>query len=231
EERQHTDEAHFYLARLADQEQEIDVALKHYDQVRSGTHFFTALGRSAYLLATTERLPEAQNLFERAQNTFPEQSPQIQQLQINLLMELEEYEAALTAVNDVLAQQPDDSQLLYIRASIFDKLNDITSMEQDLRKILDKEPDNAVALNALGYILADRTNRYQEAYALIEKALALKPDNPAIMDSMGWAEYRLGNLEKAVSWLRRAYERFPDPEIASHLGEVLWVSGQRDEAL
>src|SRR5690606_33908785 len=94
EERQHTDEAHFYLARLADQEQEIDVALKHYDQVRSGTHFFTALGRSAYLLATTERLPEAQNLFERAQNTFPEQSPQIQQLQINLLMELEEYEAA-----------------------------------------------------------------------------------------------------------------------------------------
>lgn len=230
-ERQHTDEAHFYLARLADQEQKTDEALKHYQQIRSGTHFFTALGRSAYLLATNDRLSEALNLFERAQDRFPDQAPQIQLLQINLLMELEEYEAALNAANDALVKQPDDSQLLYIRASIYDKLNDIASMEQDLRKILDKEPDNAIALNALGYILADRTNRYQEAYTLIEKALALKPDNPAIMDSMGWVEYRLGNLDKALDWLRLAYERFADPEIASHLGEVLWVSGQRDEAM
>lgn len=231
QDRQHTDEAHFYLARLADQEQQVDDALKHYQQVRSGTHFFTALGRSAYLLATTERVPEALNLFERAQNSFPDQSQQIQQLQINLLMELEEYEAAMIAVNDALQEQPEDSQLLYIRASIHDKLNDIDAMERDLRQILDKEPDNAVALNALGYILADRTDRYQEAYGLIEKALALKPDNPAIMDSMGWAEYRLGNLEQALNWLRLAYERFPDPEVASHLGEVLWISGQQDEAM
>lgn len=228
---QHANEAHFYLARIAEQQQRRDEAIQHYQQVTQGTHYFTSLGRSAFLLAQSGRLEQALHQLERARIRHPDQAPRILQLTISLLLELQELDTALTTINDALAKQPDDPQLLYTRATIHDKRNDISAMEQDLRQILAQEPDNAIALNALGYTLADRTDRYQEAFELIRKALELKPDNPAIMDSMGWVNFRLGNLEEAVKWLRAAYQSFPDPEIAAHLGEALWVMGQPDEAM
>jgi tetratricopeptide (TPR) repeat protein len=104
-------------------------------------------------------------------------------------------------------------------------------LEKDLRAILNKDPNNVVALNALGYALADQTKRYSEAHALIQKALAQKPDDPAIMDSMGWVEYRLGNTQDALEWLEKAYAAYPDPEVAAHLGEVLWQTGNEKRAL
>ncbi|HEB98041.1 MAG TPA: tetratricopeptide repeat protein, partial [Thiotrichales bacterium] len=109
-------------------------------------------------------------------------------------------------------------------------LDDLALAEQDLRTILEKEPDNARALNALGYTLADRTDRLEEALALIEKAYKLAPDEPAIVDSLGWVHYRLGHLDEAEKWLRKAWEMARDPEIGAHLGEVLWVQGRKDEA-
>ena len=106
----------------------------------------------------------------------------------------------------------------------------IAQTETDLRTILQHEPNNATALNALGYTLADRTDRYEEAFELISQALSLKPDDPAILDSMGWVHYRLGQIDEALLRLRQAMKMFPDHEIAAHLGEVLWVSGQQEEA-
>lgn len=125
---------------------------------------------------------------------------------------------------------PAESRLLYARAMLRIDMNDLAAGEGDLRKVLEADPDSADALNALGYTLVDRTDRVHEAAALIERAIKIKPDEPAIIDSYGWAQYRLGNLVEAAKLLRRAYARQPDREVAAHLGEVLWVSGDRVEA-
>ena len=108
--------------------------------------------------------------------------------------------------------------------------DDLELMESDLRNIIERDPDNATALNALGYTLANRTDRYDEAYDLIARALELQPDEPAILDSMGWILYRKGNYTEALDYLTRAYAVFPDPEVAAHLGEVMWVSGDTEGA-
>jgi Flp pilus assembly protein TadD len=111
-----------------------------------------------------------------------------------------------------------------------DDLGHVDASISDLRRVLELKPNDADALNALGYTLADHTDKREEALLLIQKALALKPDEPAIVDSLGWAQYRLGHLDEALRQLRLAYQKQPDAEIAAHLGEVLWVSGQKDEA-
>jgi tetratricopeptide (TPR) repeat protein len=129
-----------------------------------------------------------------------------------------------------LDQLPDDPRLLYARAMLSIDLDDIAAGERDLRTIIAADPVNADALNALGYTLVDRTDRVVEANELIERAIKLKPDEPAIIDSYGWAQYRLGHLDEAVKQLRRAYELHPDAEIAAHLGEALWARGDRAEA-
>ncbi len=113
---------------------------------------------------------------------------------------------------------------------IAEKRGDLAQLEKDLRFIIEREPDNAMAINALGYTLADRTDRYQEALALIEQAYRLNPEDAAILDSLGWVNYRLGNLKEAETQLRQALERFPDHEVAAHLGEVLWAAGKQREA-
>ena len=125
---------------------------------------------------------------------------------------------------------PDDTRLLYARALLNDDLNHVDAAVRDLRRLLELKPNDADALNALGYTLADRTENQKEALSLIEKALVLKPDEPAILDSLGWVQYRLGRMDEAVIHLRTAFAKQPDAEIAAHLGEVLWVSGDKDEA-
>src|SRR5581483_6873226 len=125
---------------------------------------------------------------------------------------------------------PDDTRLLYARALLNDDLDHVDAAVDDLRHLLELKPNDADALNALGYTLADRTEKKDEALSLIQKALVLKPGEPAIIDSLGWAQYRLGHLDEAIKELRLAYEKQPDAEIAAHLGEVLWVAGQKDEA-
>jgi tetratricopeptide (TPR) repeat protein len=114
---------------------------------------------------------------------------------------------------------------------LHERLGRIDLAEADLRNILEYDPNNAPALNALGYILADQTERYAEAYDYIKRALEQQPNDPATIDSMGWVQYKLGNLEQAQQYLEQAMELYPDDEIAAHLGEVLWVSGQREAAL
>ena len=129
-----------------------------------------------------------------------------------------------------LAAYPDDPALLYSRALSWERRDDIARAEADFRRILVSDPDDVNALNALGYTLADRTTRYAEALELIDRARAAEPGNAAIIDSYGWVLHRLGREAEALVELRRAYGLQKDPEIASHLGEVLWVLGQKDEA-
>ncbi|MCB1848460.1 MAG: tetratricopeptide repeat protein, partial [Halieaceae bacterium] len=142
-----------------------------------------------------------------------------------------EIAAALAVINEALQQMPDSTALRYARAMLAEELGDLALLESDLRRIIAEEPDNATAMNALGYTLANRTRRYEEAYGLISQALALQPNEPAIMDSMGWVLYRMNRNEEALDYLARAYAAFPDPEVAAHLGEVLWVSGDTGKAM
>ncbi|ABC28576.1 FOG: TPR repeat [Hahella chejuensis KCTC 2396] len=227
---QHLNEAHFYLARIADQEDRVEDAIQHYQNVTRGGHYFNALARSAYLLIRSGRQSEAEAAFTEARENLPSQASQLWELQINLMLELDDLDAALKFSNQAVEEYPEDLQLLYARAMLKDRMGLLQGMEDDLRHIIALDPDNAVALNALGYTLADRTERTQEAYNLINKALELDPGNPAILDSMGWVLFRLGKSGEAVGFLQEAYSKFPDPEVASHLGEVLWSLGRQDDA-
>jgi tetratricopeptide (TPR) repeat protein len=129
-----------------------------------------------------------------------------------------------------LVQTPDAIDLLYDRAMIAERLGKLDAAESDLRRLIELQPDHAHAYNALGYTLVDRTARLEEGIALLEKALKLNPDDPFILDSMGWAQFKAGRMVEAVDYLKRAYGLRPDPEIAAHLGEAMWASGKKDEA-
>jgi tetratricopeptide (TPR) repeat protein len=152
------------------------------------------------------------------------------QAEAHLLREVKQYQASYDVLKGALDERPDQPELLYDIALAAEKLDRLDVVESSLRRLVALKPEHAQAWNALGYTLADRTNRLTEARDYIEKALALAPDDPFILDSMGWVHYRLGNRQEGIDYLRRAFERRPDPEIAAHLGEVLWVEGERDEA-
>ncbi|WP_433853763.1 tetratricopeptide repeat protein [Stenotrophomonas nitritireducens] len=151
-------------------------------------------------------------------------------LEAELQQREEHNDAEVDILTRGLAAYPDDGALLYARALAWERRDDIARAEADLRKILVAEPENVAALNALGYTLADRTARFQEALELIDRARVAEPDNAAIVDSYGWVLYRLGRKEEALVQLRRAWSLNKDPEIAAHVGEVLWALGQKDEA-
>ncbi len=228
---QHRNEANFYLGRMADDSGDADTAIKHYDAITGGGHYFNSLARSSYLKAEREELNEVLEHLAQLRSEHPEQSQGYWRVEVNVLLELKNPDLALEKVIEALAEHPENVHLLYARAMLLDRQDKVAEMELDLRKILELEPDNPVALNALGYTLADKTDRYHEAFELISKALKLTPNSPAVIDSLGWVYYRLGDTEKALKYLKAAYAKFPDPEVAAHLGEVLWITGQKKAAL
>ncbi|WP_369601494.1 tetratricopeptide repeat protein [Hahella sp. SMD15-11] len=226
----HQNEAQFFLGRLADLQNRTDEAIQHYLAVRQGGRYFDALGRAAYLLLSEGRNAEAQAAFDDARNQYPDQAAQLWDIQINVWMQAKHEEEALRLADQAISEYPDDIQLRYARAMLNDRLGNAEAMEEDLRYILELEPDNATAMNALGYSWANRNVRLAEARDLIARALELDPDNPAIMDSMGWVLYRLGDPETALTWVHKAWDKMKDPEVAAHLGELLWLKGERDKA-
>jgi Flp pilus assembly protein TadD len=147
-----------------------------------------------------------------------------------LLLQDYQYEEAFGAINETIAYFPENTDLIYARALVAAELNQLETVEHDLRSIIARRPKHANALNALGYTLADQTERYEEAKELIVKALELRPNDAHILDSMGWVLYRMEDFEQAVSYLRRAYDKAPEVEVAAHLGEVLWEKGEADQA-
>lgn len=226
----HVDSAHLNLGRIAEERNDPEGALIEYALVGPGSEYLPAQLRQADILISHGRGAEASKKLASARGAQPDYAIQLYLIEAETLAANNQSDRAWNTLQQALKQYPDDLNLLYSRAMLAEKRNDLDQMERDLRAIIKREPDNAMALNALGYTLSDRTTRYTEAKALIQQAYDLNPDDPAVLDSLGWVNYRLGNLDEAERLLRQALERFPDQEVAAHLGEVLWANGKQREA-
>jgi tetratricopeptide (TPR) repeat protein len=229
EKRQRRNEASYYLGVIAEEQKDIDRALDWYSRVE-GEQQADAQVRIAKILSDQGDLNAARETLQRLRVAQPHHHLKFFLIEAELLRENRKYQAAHRVYTKALKEFPDSTELLYARGLNAADMDRIDILENDLRKILATQPDHVDALNALGYTLADKTDRLDEAKGYIERALAMKSDSPAILDSMGWVEYRLGNLARALSFLEQAAAISPDPEIASHLGEVLWKMGEAERA-
>jgi tetratricopeptide (TPR) repeat protein len=219
-----------YLGQIAEERKDYAAAARWYGEVSPGDQYFEAQTRLGIVIAKQGDVDGARKHLHSIQAQSDAQRAQLYMAEEQILREAKQYREALTLLNKALEELANNKDLLYARALIAEKLDMMDLTERDLRAILKQDADNAQALNALGYTLADRTNRRQEALQLIERALALKPDDPFILDSMGWVQYKLGNNEEAIKYLKHALSIRNDAEISAHLGEVLWVTGDRSQA-
>lgn len=224
------DMVHYYLGQVAERAKQPDVAAAHYAEVKTGNYLVPARARQAALLVQAGKPKEAQALLAFTHGENEAQSVRLLQAQAELLGDDKQYAQAFATLSDGIKRYPNAADLYYDRAMVSEKLGKLDVLETDLRRVIVLRPDNAQAYNALGYTLADRTSRLAEAITLLDKALSLAPNDAYILDSVGWAQFRAGNLAKAQEYLERAYALRTDPEIAAHLGEVMWARGQRDEA-
>ena len=226
----HTSEANYYLGRIEDQAGNTEQAIGYYQSVEQGNYYFPALARASSLLAENGRLEDAIDRIRRLREANPGQAENFWLLEVNLLLDQEQQQEALSTATEALEEHPDNIEIRYARAMLYDGIGQTADAEADLRQIIEQEPENAVALNALGYILTTRTDRLREARGYIEKAMQLDPDNPAILDSMGWVLFLEGQIEPSLDYLSRAWAAFPDPEVAAHYGEALWMNGAEEQA-
>ncbi|MBY6072704.1 tetratricopeptide repeat protein [Marinobacter salsuginis] len=226
----HTSEANYYLGRIEDQAGNTEQAIGYYQSVEQGKYYFPALAHASSLLAENGQLEDAIDRIRRLREANPRQAENFWLLEVNLLLDQEQQQEALSTATEALEEHPDNIEIRYARAMLYDGIGQTADAEADLRQILEQEPENAVALNALGYILTTRTDRLREARGYIEKALQLDPDNPAILDSMGWVLFLEGQIEPSLDYLSRAWAAFPDPEVAAHYGEALWMNGAEEQA-
>ncbi len=222
--------AAFYLAQIAEETKRYDEAIERYREVTQGERAWTAKLRIAAILAKKDSVDAARRYLDTLQAEGREQQTERVQAEAQLLRDAGDLAGAYALIERALKADPNSSDLLYDIAMIAEKLDRLDEVEQRLAHLIELKPDNAQALNALGYTLVDRTERTAEGLRLFEKALTLAPEDPFILDSMGWAQFRLGNLGDSEKFLRRALADRPDPEIAAHLGEVLWAKGERDSA-
>jgi tetratricopeptide (TPR) repeat protein len=223
-------ESQYYLAQSYELQNKLDNAISAYEKVRNNQYSFEAELRIALILAKQGHIKDAR---ERLQNISPDSLDKELRVYLTegeILNRAKQYSDALNLYTEALQQLPDNNRLLYARALTAEKLDKIDLAVKDLGSIVQREPENAQALNALGYTLIDKTEQLKKGLGYIKKALKLEPDDPAIHDSMGWAYYRLGQYDKALKYLRRAFEKLKDAEVAAHLGEVLWVAGEREAA-
>ena len=222
------DEAHYYIGRIEMSRDRYPEAIESFAQVGPSREFRDAKARAASLLADTAFASDIRDFFEAQRRAFPGNAEQLFLLEADALRDWDG--EALKAYDRGLTAFPRSFSLLYGRAMVHEADGELTAMETDLRRILEQDPNHAATLNALGYTLTNHTERYKEAADLIERALALSPGDPAILDSLGWVYYKLGQLAQSEALLRQAHQAFPDPEVAAHLGEVLWIQGKEIEA-
>jgi tetratricopeptide (TPR) repeat protein len=218
------------MSRVADGERLYPEALEWLRKVRGADQLETARERQAFILGRMNRVDDALKLLDEAPAGTAEERTQRVLARGQVLRDARRYQESYDLLDKALQASPDDTGLLYECAMSAERLDRIDVMEARLRHLLQLRPDYAHAYNALGYSLADRNIRLQEAYQLIDHALALAPDDGFIIDSMGWVQYRLGNLAAARESLTRAFHLKADPDVAAHLGEVLWASGERSAA-
>jgi tetratricopeptide (TPR) repeat protein len=220
----------FYLGEIAEETKHYDEAIARYREVTVGDRAWLAKLRIAAIMGKQGHMEAARQYLGGLEPDGRDQEIELKQAEAQLLEDAGDFKSAYALLNDALADDPDSADLLYDAAMVAEKLDRLDEVESRLKRVIELKPDNAQALNALGYTLVDRTQRAVEGLKLIEQAHALAPSDPFILDSMGWAHFRLGNLSESEKFLRRALAERPDPEIAAHLGEVLWVKGERDHA-
>jgi tetratricopeptide (TPR) repeat protein len=224
------DQAYLYLAQIAEEEKQYSEALNWLRKVEGGDEYVAARVREASVLTKMQRPEDARKLLRGVSTSSPDERTQLLLAEAQLLRETHRYEEAYKLLSQALEKSPDSVALLYDTAMTAEKLDRIDAMERQLRRVIELRPEYAHAYNALGYSFADRNVRLPEALQLIEKAHQLAPEDPYILDSLGWVYYRLGDLPNARKYMELAYDAKPDPEVMIHLAEVLWVSGEHTRA-
>ena len=226
----HSSRAHYVLGRLAEDDRNWQEAMAHYEQATTEPEFVPASQRLASISLSVDGAEKTLTRLQTLRERLPEHASLIALLEAEILRKEAQYQRGYDLLSKALNNTPDDEQLRYARSLFSEKLGDLSGLEMDLRHIIDRDPENAAALNALGYSLANLSSRLGEAENLVKRALALEPEDPAIIDSYGWILFLKGDIHSAVKVLERAYNKSQDHEIASHFGEALWASGDQQRA-
>ena len=224
-----SNDSSFYLGKIAEEKNDHKRAHAWYSGVSGGQYHFNAQVRAGVLLGKQNQIDAGLAQLNKISTRTDKQQRVVIHAKASLLFVGERHDEAMQVYDEAL-QAGYDGYLLYARAMLAEKLDQLDVLEHDLQAIIAKEPDNAQALNALGYTLADRTDRHDEAFDLIQRALTISPNSHYILDSMGWILYRQGQLDKAIEFLQRSLSMQQDAEVAAHLGEVLWIKGDREAA-
>lgn len=225
-----SDAAHYYLGVSASEQGRAEEALDAWSRVDPGFEYERAQASAAALALSSGDSEALRDYLDEQRRQHPGRAIPLWMLEAQVLMDAGAPEAAAAALDAAIEAHPDETDLLYARALAHDSAGDEEGMIADLERIIELDPDDAMALNALGYTLADRDERLDEARELVERALESDPEDPAFIDSLGWVEFRQGNHDRAVELLRQAWAAFRDHEVAAHLGEALWVRGDREAA-
>lgn len=229
---QRADESQYNLGLIYQEQGNIEKSIEHFRQVRIGTNnFLVAQQQATRLSIQLGRLDDAHDWLSQLSRGQPRLEVLFTTIESSILIQEQQAAAAKQLLNTALNKYPNETDLLFARVLYYDSQGDKEGSERDLRQIIRMLPEDSRALNHLGYMLADQTTRYEEALELVYRAIAISPDDPAIIDSLGWALYKVGRYEEALVQMRRAFAAFPDDEVASHLGEVLWALGRKDEAM
>ncbi|MGN8159525.1 tetratricopeptide repeat protein [Salinisphaera sp. SWV1] len=226
----HSDDAAFYRGVVAERRQHDAKAIDWYRKVSDGDHRFAARVRIAQLTYKQGNLDGARDQLHQLADAYPDRSAKLHAVEGGLLVDAGQPKKALAVYDAALKNAPDDTDLLYARSLAYAKLGRVDAAEADLKHVLSQDADNPEALNALGYMLTNHSTDYARAERYIRKSLQADPDDPAVLDSLGWVEYKRGHLASARKHLEKAYQGSTDPEIAAHLGEVRWQQGDHDAA-
>jgi tetratricopeptide (TPR) repeat protein len=219
-----------YLGRSAERQKQDAKALEWYDKIQPGERYLEGRFAAANVIARTQSVDAAIKLLDEVDNLTPEQQILVIQTETSMLAQAKRNQESYDLIAKAVGNWPNSTELIYDYAMAAERIGKLDVMETQLRKAIQLKPDFAAAYNALGYSFADRNIKLNEAKSLIETALKLQPGDHYMLDSLGWVHYRLGNLALAAEHLRKAYEIQADPEIAAHLGEVLWKQGLQEEA-
>ena len=229
---QRADESQYNLGLIYQQRDNLGKSIENFRQVRIGTSNFLAAQQQATRLSIQSgHLDDAHDWLSQLSRGQPRLEVLFTTIESSLLIQEGHPDAAEQLLNTALNKFPNETDLLFARVLYYDSQSNPDGSERDLRQIIIMQPEDSRALNHLGYMLADQTTRHEEALELIERAIAISPGEPAIIDSLGWALYKVGRHEEALLQMRRAFAAFPDDEVASHLGEVLWALERFDEAM
>lgn len=225
-----TNEAYYYLAMMAKRQNKLTEAENHLNQIHDGERFLNAQAELAQIRLKDQRQAQVKQQFNEARQRNPDIASTLYALEAEVLRENQRPEEAYAVLMDAINKHPQDNMLLFSRALLSEKRNDLIQFESDMTELVKRDPNNASYLNAYGYTLADRTDRLKEAETLLQAAIKLKPNDPAIIDSVGWLLYKKGSVFEGLTYIKKAFAASNDEEIGLHLAEILWVSGYKNEA-